>query len=121
MATENQEKFDELLTKLRTLGSRAKGIRAQVSEPVLDRILARANKNLARFGDGNGVQRPQPQQAQQPQEPTLVCPKCGVLALPGSHFCSSCGFDFEEEQRQQAKAVFEREKIERGSRVGVVF
>jgi hypothetical protein len=114
---ENQnQKVDELLQKLKSLGDRAKSTRSQLGSPLVDRLFDRVDKLSSRLPQ-NGDSRPQ----QPPQEPTLACPKCGVLALSGSHFCSKCGFDFEEEQRQQAKAAFEREKIERAGRVGVLF
>jgi len=120
MAENQSEKMDELFNKLRGLADRAKSTRAQLGAPLVDRALERLTKISAKLPNNGHAQQSQ-QQPQQPQESTLVCPKCGVLALQGSHFCSRCGFDFEEEQRQQAKAAFEREKIERAGRVGVLF
>jgi ribosomal protein L37E len=119
MENQNQEKLDELIAKLKAFGQKVKSTRDGFGSPVTDRVATRLDKLLTRLPQHDGGSNPR--QPQQPQESTLVCPRCGVLAPPASHFCSRCGFDFEEEQRQQAKAAFEREKIERAGRVGVLF
>jgi len=119
MAENQSEKMDELFNKLRGLADRAKSTRAQLGAPLVDRALERLTKISAKLPNDGHAQQSQ-QQPQQPQESTLVCPKCGVLALQGSHFCSSCGFDFSAEARQQLKESFEREKLERNSRIGVI-
>ena len=115
--TEKNEKIDELITKLKALGQKVKNSRDDFGQPLADRVGTRLDRLLTRLPQHNGDSKPQ----QPPQEPTLVCPKCGVLALQGAHFCSSCGFDFSAEARRQLKEGFEREKLERGARVGVVF
>lgn len=117
---ENQEKLDELLAKIKSLSGKVKTTRAQFGSPLVDRVLERVGRISEKLPQHDGGSNPR-QQPQQPQESALVCPKCGVLALQGSHFCSSCGFDFEAEQRRQVKEGFEREKLERAARVGVLF
>lgn len=117
--TESQnQKIDELLSKVKTLGSRVKEVRSSFGEPIMDRILSRANKNLARFGDGNGVQTQPPPQ---PQEPKLVCPKCGKIFLEDVPFCSGCAFPFLEEKHRRQREDDERQRLERFSKMGVKF
>jgi len=116
MAENQNQKLDELIAKLKAFGQKVKSTRDGFGQPLADRVGTRLDRLLTQHnGDSN------PRQAQQPPQETLVCPKCGVLALQGSHFCSSCGFDFEAEQRRQVKEGFEREKLERAARVGVLF
>jgi hypothetical protein len=108
------QKIEELFAKVRSIADKAKSTRAQLGEPILDRILSRANRTLTRLGDGNGmVQQPQP------QTPLKVCPKCGRPFFEDVSFCN-CGFSFQEEKRRQQREEIEREKLERGSRMGVV-
>jgi len=113
------QKVDELLQKLKSLGDRAKSTRSQLGSPLVDRVLERVGRISEKLPQHNGDSNPR--QPQQPQEPKVVCPKCGHSFSEDIAFCSTCGFSFQEQKREQAKAVFEREKIERGSRVGVVF
>jgi len=114
MSSNQNEKVDELFLKLRSLGDKLKSARAQLGEPLLDRIVSRASKNLARFGDGKGVQ------PQQPQEPKVVCPRCGKTYLETIAFCSGCGFSFGEERRRQEREQIEGERVERNGRMGVI-
>lgn len=114
------QKFDELLQKLRSLGEKAKTTRTRLGTPLVDRVFDRVDKLSSRVAQHDGDSNPR-QQPQQPQELTLVCPKCGVLAVQGAHFCSACGFDFSAEARRQLKEGFEREKLERSARTGIIF
>jgi len=117
MSSVDREKLDDLFLKLRSLGDKVKATRAQIGEPLMDRILSRATKTLTRFGNGNGVQQ-QPQQQAEP--PGRICPRCGQIAAQGAHFCSGCSFDFQEVQRKQQREELERENLERTSAIGVV-
>ncbi|MCJ7424114.1 hypothetical protein MUP01_07585 [Candidatus Bathyarchaeota archaeon] len=116
--TQNQ-KIEELLDKIKTLGNRAKEVRSSFGQPVQDRLLDRLNKLSSRLPQHNGGSNPQ-QQLQTPQVPKLVCPKCGQSFVEDISFCSGCGFDFSAEKRRQLKEGFEREKLERNSRMGVI-
>jgi ribosomal protein L37E len=117
MSSSDKQKIDELLIKLRSLGDRAKTTRAQFGAPVLDRVLERVGRISQKLPQHDGGSNPQ--QPPQPQE-VKTCPKCGLQAVQGSHFCSDCGFDFSAEARRQLKESFEREKLERSSRVGII-
>jgi len=113
--TQNQ-KVDELLQKLKSLGERAKEARSSFGQPLADRLLDRLNKVTNRLPSGNGDSRSQ----QQPQsEVRRTCPKCGRSFNEDVNFCN-CGFDFSAEARRQLKESFEREKLERNSRLGVI-
>jgi len=114
---ENQEKIDELVTKLKALGQRVKSTRDGFGNPLVDRVFERLNRISAKLPNNGHAASQLPQ----PEEAKISCPKCGVQAVQGVHFCSSCSFDFEAEQRRQQREQFEREKCERASRVGVVF
>lgn len=115
--TENREKLDELITKLKALGDRAKTTRAQFGSPIMDTILARANKNLARFGDGDGVQRQPPQQPQ--LEMRRSCPKCGLQTVQEAQFCSDCGFSYRAQEIEERHRREDRERLERNSRASI--
>ena len=117
MSSVDREKLDDLFLKLRSLGDKVKATRAQIGEPLMDRILSRATKTLTRFGNGNGVQQ-QPQQ--QPEPPGRICPKCGVPAAQEARFCSRCAFDFEAQESSERRRREEEEKLERFSKMGVV-
>jgi len=117
MAESQNQKLDELFLKLRSLGDKAKSARAQLGEPILDRLLSRASKSLTRFGDGNGVQRQQPPQ---PQPPGRICPRCGVQAVQEARFCSSCAFDFQAQESSERRRREEEERLERFSKMGVI-
>jgi len=110
------EKIDELLTKIKSLSDRAKSTRAQFGSPLVDRLFDRVDKLSSRLPQGNGTHS---QQLPQPQEAKISCPKCGVQAVQGAHFCSGCGFDFQAEQRRQQREDDERQKLERFSKMGV--
>jgi ribosomal protein L37E len=111
------QKFDELIAKLKAFGEKLKSARDGFGSPVTDRVATRLDKLLTRLPQHDGGSNPQ--QPPQPQE-VKTCPKCGLQAVQGSHFCSDCGFDFSAEARRQLKESFEREKLERGSRVGII-
>lgn len=117
MTSVDREKLDDLFLKLRSLGDRAKSARAQLGEPIMERVFTRVSKTLTRFGDGNGVQQ-QPQQ--QPEPPGRICPKCGVPALQEARFCSRCAFDFEAQESSERHRREEEERLERFSKMGVV-
>jgi len=118
MSSENHEKIDELLLKLRSLGDRAKSTRAQLGSPLVDRVLERVNRISAKLPVGNGDSRSQ--QPVQAQEPRVVCPRCGKTYLETIAFCSGCGFSFEEARRKQEREQIEGEKIERTGRMGII-
>ena len=120
MSSSDREKIDELITKVRGLGEKVNSTRAELGSPLIDRIFERVSRISAKLPAGNGNSHPQ-QQLPQPQEAKISCPKCGVQALQGSHFCSSCSFDFSAEARRQLKEGFEREKLERSARTGIIF
>lgn len=114
MSSNQNEKVDEFLAKIKSLGDRTKSMRAQLGAPVLDRIverLGRISQKLPQNGDSN------PQR--QAQTPLKVCPKCGRPFLEDVKYCN-CGFSFQEEKRQQQREEFEQEKIERTGRLGVI-
>jgi len=116
MSSVDKEKLDDLFLKLRSLGDRAKSARAQIGEPIMERVLTRVSKTLTRFGDGTGVRQEQPQ----PQPPGRICPKCGVPALQEARFCSRCAFDFEAQESSERRRREEEERLERFSKMGVV-
>lgn len=113
---EQNEKMDELFLKLKSLGERAKQARASLGSPLVDRVFERVNRISAKLpNDGHA------QQSQQPaQEVKISCPKCGLAAAQETHFCSSCGFNFQEERRRRQREEVERETLERNSKMGVV-
>lgn len=113
---ENQQKINELITKLKALGQKVKSTRDDFGSPLIDRVLQRVGK-ISQNLPGNGENRPQ--QPPQPQEPKVVCPRCGKTFLEDAPFCSGCGFDFQAEQRRQQREQFDREKLERGSKFGI--
>jgi ribosomal protein L37E len=118
---EQTEKMDELFGKLKALGEKAKQARSSLGSPIADRLLDRITKISNHLPPGNnGHANQQSQQPQQPEPAMLSCPKCGTHALQGSNFCASCGFDFQEEARRQLREGFEREKLERSGRMGVI-
>jgi ribosomal protein L37E len=114
MTANQNQKLDELVQKLKDLGQRLKSTREGFGSPLTDRIFERVNRISAKLPSGNGNSHPQ--QPPQPQEPKVVCPRCGKTFLEEIAFCSGCGFDFSAEARRQLKEGFER-----GARVGVVF
>jgi len=117
MESQNQ-KVDEFMQKLKSLGDRAKQARSSLGSPIVDRLLDRVSKVSNRLPpDGHA---PQEAQREPQQEAKISCPKCGVQAAQGSNFCVSCGFDFQEAARQRAREGFEREKLERSGRMGVI-
>jgi ribosomal protein L37E len=115
MGESQNQKFDELIAKLKAFGQKVKSTRDGFGQPLADRVGTRLDRLLTQHnGDSN------PRQPQQPQEPKVVCPKCGHSFSEDIAFCSTCGFSFQEQKREQAKAVFEREQNERNSRIGVI-
>jgi ribosomal protein L37E len=121
MGESQNQKVDELLQKLKSLGARAKEARSSLGSPIADRLLDRLGKVSNRLPPGNNGHDPQQaQQAQQqPQEATISCPKCGTHALQGSHYCSACAFDYSEESQKQLRQKIEREALERSAKMGV--
>lgn len=117
MSTNQNEKVDELITKLKSLGQRVKSSRDEIGTPLGDRLGTRLTKLLSRFPAGNGTSAVN----QQPQEAKLVCPRCGLETVKGAHFCSGCGFDFEGEERRRQREEFEQAKIVRNGQMGIVF
>ena len=117
MSSENHEKIEELLSKVKSLGQRVRSTRDSLGEPVLSRVFDRLNKLSNRLPVGNGDRSQPPVQA---QEPRVVCPRCGKIYLETFAFCSGCGFSFQEVQRKQAREQLERENLERTSGIGVV-
>lgn len=119
MSSADKEKIDELITKVRGLGEKVKSTRAELGSPLIDRIFERVNRISAKLPAGNGHAVNQ-QQPPQPQEPKVVCPRCGRTFLEDIAFCSGCGFSFQEQRRKQQRAELEKEKCERDARMGVV-
>jgi hypothetical protein len=112
--TENHEKIDELLGKIKTLGNRAKAVRTSFGQPLADRVGTRLDKLLTRLpqhdgGDSNP----------RPQAPLKVCPRCGRPFFENVDFCN-CGFSFGEEKRRQEREQIEGERVERNGRMGVI-
>jgi len=116
--TENQEKLDELLTKIKSLSGKVKTTRAQFGNPLVDRVLERVGRISQKLPAGNG--HAVNQQPQQPQS-MIACPKCNqVQNSPALNYCQSCGHDFRAEERQAKRREEEVERLERSARLGVV-
>jgi len=117
---EQTEKMDQLFSKLKALGEKAKQARSSLGSPIADRLLDRLGKVSNRLPPGNNGNGQQAQAQQQPQEATISCPKCGTHALQSSNFCASCGFDFKAEAHRQMRHQIEHESLERSAKMSAI-
>ena len=120
MESQNQEKMDQLFSKLKALGEKAKQARASFGSPLVDRVFERVTKMSAKLPPGNNGHAPQEAQREPQQEAKISCPKCFKQLAQDVRFCEKCGFDFGEESRKQMRQQIERESLERSAKMGVI-
>lgn len=116
MGESQNQKVDELLQKLKSLGERAKEARSSFGQPLVDRVLERVNKISAKLPNNGHAQQSQQAQLQELKN----CPKCFKQLGQDVRFCEKCGFDFQGLEREEARKLENRLELERTSRMGVI-
>jgi len=115
MGESQNQKFDELIAKLKAFGQKVKSTRDGFGQPLADRVGTRLDRLLTQHnGDSN------PRQPQQPQlEVRRTCPKCGRSFNELVDFCN-CGYSFRAQEIEERHQREDRERLERNSRASII-